>query len=237
MRLSITDELGNINGLEVDADMELVNLKALIESELNIPTQHQMLVLNGNQLTNNSASLKTCGIRNDDIILVRSLSNSTPNLAQNLSESERTRLAINGNPQMRSNLLLQFPQLERALNDPVAFERFFTEMQRQQQRQQHAFSSDPFDVEAQRRIEEEIRQKNILENRANAMEFHPESFGRVTMLYINCKINGHPVKAFVDSGAQMTIMSPDMAEKCNVMHLLDTAFAGTAGISLMLHIF
>lgn len=89
-------------------------------------------------------------------------------------------------------------------------------------------NDDPFDLEKQRQIEEEIRMGNVNETLEFAQEFMPESFGQVTMLYIDCKINGKPIQAFVDSGAQSTIMSFACAEKCGIARLMDKRFAGMA---------
>lgn len=89
-------------------------------------------------------------------------------------------------------------------------------------------NSDPNDPNAQKKIAEYIKKKNIEENYKQAMEYMPETMIRIHMLYIDMEINKVKIQAFIDTGAQNTIISKRLAEKCGLMNLCDERFQGVA---------
>merc|ERR1719322_806567 len=141
---------------------------------------------------------------------------------------------LSANPDQLAQLKQNNPPLAEAYASG-SLEEFAKVLKKQQEARKERdalrirmMNADPFDLEAQRMIAQEIEQKNIDQNMELAMEASPESFGSVIMLYINCVVNGHKIKAFVDSGAQATIMSQKAAERCNIMRLVDQRWAGVA---------
>jgi hypothetical protein len=127
-------------------------------------------------------------------------------------DAEMMRLQIQGNPHLMRELqqvlylshctlsnippyhiyitLQNQPELAAAaVSDPRRFAELLRELtsrradqERQRTLEIERLNADPFDVEAQQRIEEAIRQEAVLENLEHAIEYSPESFGRVTML-------------------------------------------------------
>ena len=84
------------------------------------------------------------------------------------------------------------------------------------------------DEEANAYFGNKIRLENVQRQYEQMMEEYPESLGRVLMLYMNCEVNGKPLQMFVDSGAQMTIMSSACADRLGLLHLVDDRFEGVA---------
>ncbi|KAG0443547.1 hypothetical protein HPB47_014796 [Ixodes persulcatus] len=222
MKLTVTTLSGELYMLDVGAEMELENLKALCEYESSIPAREMVVMHEGRPLLDDKRSLSAHSIKDGDVLLIQHLVPPQPSQA---SSSSGTELSLGGgaatqgeedpafirdmilkSPEQLALLKHNNPQLADALltGDLDTFTRVLNEQQKEKaDRDRHRIrimNADPFDPEAQRLIAEEIRQQNIDSNMEAAMEYHPESFGQVVMLYINCRVNGHPVKAFIDSG-------------------------------------
>ena len=100
---------------------------------------------------------------------------------QSPPDPEMLRQGYLSSPSDLSRLRNQMPLLADVINDPAEFKRRYEDFQRRQQDLQAqrekdmAFlEADPFDVEAQARIEELIRLERVDENYAHTQEYHPE---------------------------------------------------------------
>ncbi|KAJ1730465.1 DNA damage-inducible protein 1 [Coemansia biformis] len=239
MHLTIVHDGGSFP-IEVDESMELGNLHALLELECEIPVARQVLLLNGRRLGGANESLSALGLKSNDALYIHDLQRhqpqSQPPAGATDPQLEAHRRQVLGNPQLMQQLAQTHPEIaEAARSNPQEFGRLVAQLRgqqqesaRQQQMEMERLNADPYNVEAQQRIEEMIRQENIMRNMELALEHNPESFASVSMLYIDVVVNNTPIQAMVDSGAQATVMSLSCAERCGIMRLVDSRFAGEA---------
>ncbi|RFU28269.1 hypothetical protein B7463_g8064, partial [Scytalidium lignicola] len=250
-----TSEESDLLSLEIAADTPLSVLKEMVQAETSIPTVSQHIYHNGQLLADDSKTMEELRIGDGEMLALharqmtpafrqspafqrqpqRPNPQQQPQESHSYQDAETIRLRLLGNPELRQQAIRQRPELDGAIDNPERFAQVYHQMQEEERQEQmrrrrqiEDLNADPFDVEAQMRIAEMIREERVQENLQNAIEHNPEVFGRVHMLYIDVEVNGHKVKAFVDSGAQATIMSPSCAEACNIMRLVDKRFAGIA---------
>ncbi|KAI9641091.1 DNA damage-inducible protein 1 [Ciborinia camelliae] len=249
-----TEDGADLISLEIPQDTTVGTLKESVQAESRIPKRDQHLYHNGQLLSDDNKTMEQLQIGDGEMLAlhVREYRDPPTASAQRASQPTRAqpqgrggqaqqedpetiRLQLLGNPEMRQQLAHQSPELAAAAENPERFAAILHQMRNREAEEQARrrqriadLNADPFDIDAQMRIAEMIREERVQENLQNAIEHNPEVFGRVHMLYIDVEVNGHKVKAFVDSGAQATIMSPKCAEDCGIMRLVDKRFAGIA---------
>lgn len=176
--------------------MTIDTLRSSVQVETGFEPLSQHLYHNGQLITDNSKTLAELQIGDGEMLAlhVREMRGSTgipagsggsaqqrPRAPGTEQDPELIRLQILGDPNLRNELQRQRPELAAALEDPRRFAQIFAQSydrERRERAERHhqiqMLNADPFNPEAQARIEEIIRQERVMENLQNAMEHNPE---------------------------------------------------------------
>ena len=181
--------------LDLPADLTLRDLKAFIEAENpSCPARAQILFYNGMPLGDDSQTLEQAGVRDNEMMAVHIRQHgsgqpqSRPRQTRQQqpagvppSDPEDVRQQLLRSPPSLDQLTRQLPELAALVNDPVQWRTAYLQMQRDQEqarrdqeRQVQLLNDDPFNIDAQRRIEEIIRQDRVMENLHTAYDINPE---------------------------------------------------------------
>ncbi|CAH8516256.1 unnamed protein product [Schistosoma rodhaini] len=256
MRITVCLSGDSFFPLEVSNRTLISELKMLIEVESGISGVDFELSREGQVLcVQSTTNIEKAGIRDEDLLFAVPIPRRNTNESKSGGSSHPVPLLdfksikvpsssgsgipeairkhfLTGASRQLSILGERNPELAAVINDPVAFRRVFESQQsiaRQHREElENLLAADALNPAVQERIAELIKQNNIDMQMESALEYYPETFGQVSMLFINCKIKDQNIKAFVDSGAQSTIMSEDCARRCNLDSLIDKRWAGKA---------
>jgi DNA damage-inducible protein 1 len=226
-----------ISAIQVPDDGDMDLLRQLTAAELQLPVGQIEFGKDGAPL-GGSATTRLIELlkENDLLVVTRKVTRISINDV-NTTKPEELLALVREHPHLQIQYNNADPEFGRvvASGDVKKLRRIMMERYMRQSKvtfekneENRRIAANPDGEEAQNALAERIRLENIQANMEMAMEEFPESFGRVVMLYVDLEINGNRIKAFVDSGAQSTIMSVACAERCGLMRLVDTRYAGEA---------
>lgn len=186
--------------LDLPPGLSVGDLKGFVNAETSIPQASQQFFLNNQTIQGDDKTLEEVGIQDGDMIAMLMRQEQTNQnsmgtqrraqpqqqqqrrgLGSNVQEIETTRLSILGSPAAMAQVREQRPALAEAINDSNRFRDVWLEMNREDENrererleQMRLLNEDPFNIEAQRKIEEMIRQESVQENLQFAYEHNPE---------------------------------------------------------------
>jgi len=168
----------------------------MVEADTSFPPQNQHFYLNGQALRDDSQTLEQAGIKDGEMLAMMVNRRSGQNQSQqqrqpirrladrqgplNAEHIEAVRRRLTADPAAVSDLIRTQPDFAQVLNDPPKFRELWEEKHKQQMQWQREreneialLNEDPFNPEAQKKIQEIIRQENIENNRQYAYENNP----------------------------------------------------------------
>ena len=203
-RISISVVQSNVNlttdllPMDVFPDMTFNDIKALVEDEIKVSPASQHFFYNQQPVTDTTKTLEQAGVGEGDMLGMTvqdptRAATSRQGGSQQASarpvgqreregpDAERMRLHIVGDPRMLAEVRRQDPELADAANNRQTFHDVWNQRQRQlaqaeseKNAQLALLNADPFNAEAQRKIEEMIQHEQIQANIQKALEENPE---------------------------------------------------------------
>lgn len=162
----------------------------------------------------------------------------TPQMQMQIqNEATQMKSYYTSNPYELNNIMERDPELgEALLCDDNNFlithltKKKVEQLRTKQKEQDHlnTLNSDQFNVEYQREIEKKIAEERHDAALNKIYDEMPGLLVPTTMLYVPMKIKGQDVQAFIDTGAQSTIMSYSYANGLGITKLIDTRYKGKA---------
>lgn len=230
--------------LDVALDTTVGILKESVQAELQLPKTSQHLYHNGLLLSDEAKTMEQLQISDGDMLALhirhtvarpglsadpRTQQPSRRQAAGQRSRSEPdpelVRLQLLGDPQTRQEVLRGRPELAASIDNPERFAQLYRQMmdqerqeQQERRRQITELNADPFDVEAQTKIAEMIREEAVQENLQNAIEHNPEGRYPIVLCYFS-QINTF-VQSLVGSICS-TLMSKSMVTRSRHLLILE----------------